>query len=186
MYYNLQMARKPRVFISHSFCNREFIEKIEPTLKLTCDLYIAKDHKDVGKPLWLEIQKQIDRADIVAVLITPEVQSKATSVANEVGYAKKAGKCIIPLVTENADPNDLGMLSDLKWIAIKESEPEDAQYQIQNIISQRYTEILHKFNQDAVKALGIVLVLWAITEVDPTSWTVVQGSYSIPTGVHAA
>jgi hypothetical protein len=71
-------------------------------------LFWSQD-KVPGRDAWGTIYSWIDSADLVVVVLTGKALSRALSVGNEVGYARKAGKRIIPLVGPEVPKGELGI-----------------------------------------------------------------------------
>lgn len=85
-----------------------------------------EDSKEPGEDAWPTIQGWIDSADIVLVLATKSMISRAKSVGNEVGWAKSKGKTIIPIIERGVSSNELGMLAGITYIPLDRDEPEKA------------------------------------------------------------
>lgn len=63
--------------------------------------YVAEHDEDYGSSLPDKLSAAIDNSDVVIVILTQN-GSSSSSVNQEIGYAKKAGKRIIPLVESGA------------------------------------------------------------------------------------
>lgn len=87
-----------KVFISHSVNDYEDVENIADLLEdYGIDTYIAERDPQYGKYLTDKIMVNIDNSDAVLVLWTNN-SHHSDWVNQEIGYAVKAGKKIIPLI----------------------------------------------------------------------------------------
>lgn len=65
---------------------------------ITC--YVAEHDDDYGSSLSEKLEMAIDKSDVVIVILTSN-SILSSSVGSEIGYAKRAGKRIIPLIESN-------------------------------------------------------------------------------------
>ena len=70
-----------------------------------------------------KIQDAIGRCDLMVVLLTDD-GFNSHYVMQEIGFAQRAGKLTIPIVTPKTRQLDLGMLSGLEYIVQDDSAPE--------------------------------------------------------------
>lgn len=87
-----------QAFISYSFQDREIKDRLKKTLQsngIKC--YDAIHDEDYGNSLPDKLENAIDNSDFVIVILTKNSIS-SSAVGSEIGYAKKAGIRIIPLV----------------------------------------------------------------------------------------
>ncbi|MBA7596198.1 hypothetical protein ES703_03167 [subsurface metagenome] len=86
------------------------------------------------------------------------------SVGNEIGYAKKAAKTIIPLVSHKVKETDLGCLKGVTYIRIDQRDMNPAL----NTIKRYISSLKAKQKDDLQKALfiigGIVLFMFLISK----------------------
>ncbi len=90
-----------QAFISYSFQDREIKDRLKKTLQsngIKC--YDAFHDEDYGNSLPDKLENAIDDSDFVVVILTKNSIS-SSAVGSEIGYAKKAGIRIIPLVESN-------------------------------------------------------------------------------------
>lgn len=122
----MQGAGALKVFISYGFADYGAVEKMSLALPWKHEVYYFQPNQDVGLPVPESILQRIDWADVVIAYITPATIDRAMAVGNEIGYAKKAGKFIIPLKSKEVQASDLGVLGTLKWIEVDKENPETA------------------------------------------------------------
>ena len=87
-----------QAFISYSFNDKEIMNRLKNSLQsdgIKC--YVAQHDEDYGNILSEKLENAIDESDVMIVILTQNSTS-SSSVGSEIGYAKKAGKKIIPLV----------------------------------------------------------------------------------------
>lgn len=90
-----------QAFISYSFQDREIKDRLKKVLQsngIKC--YDAFHDEDYGNSLPDKLENAIDDSDFLVVILTKNSIS-SSAVGSEIGYAKKAGKRIIPLVESN-------------------------------------------------------------------------------------
>ncbi len=115
-----------KVFISYSVADIAAVRKIAEEIRPHAEPCFWEQNKSPGEEVWKTIQDWIDSADCVVAVITDKVVARGESVNQEIGYAKKAGKLVIPLVASNVPPDRLGMLASATWIKFDPNEPSAA------------------------------------------------------------
>ena len=109
-----------KVFISHSTKDKDLIELLSKRLEeARIDCYLAERNLPVGEEL-KNIFSEIDSSDIVIALLTKDGESSEW-VNQEIGYAKKAGKLILPAVEEGLKPK--GILEGVKYEPFNKGDP---------------------------------------------------------------
>lgn len=110
-----------RVFISHSSKDKELVKSLirllESFLKGIVEFYLAIQDPQPGRNLSDKVKKEIDKSDIVLVLLTPNSKI-STYVNQEIGYSVACEKDVIPLVTPNIPRDALGMLEGKECIVL--------------------------------------------------------------------
>lgn len=87
-----------RAFISYSFHDKEIKNRLKKILESdSIKCYDAAHDEDYGNSLPGKLSSNIDNSDVLIVILTQNSSSSST-VGQEIGYAKKAGKRIIPLI----------------------------------------------------------------------------------------
>ncbi len=102
------------------------VQKIADEIRPHGEPYYWDQNKSPGEEVWKTVQNWIDGADCVIAVITDKVVARGESVNQEIGYAKKAGKLVIPLVAANVPPDRLGMLASTTRIKFDPDEPSAA------------------------------------------------------------
>ena len=93
-----------QLFVSHSFRDQSLLEALRSSFKQPgIDLYVAESDPRYGSPLSEKIEQAINSSDALLVILTRD-GSNSSSVNQEIGYGKKAGKLIIALVEEGVNP----------------------------------------------------------------------------------
>jgi len=114
-----------KVFISHSTKDQGLVMALANTLsKFAVDVYVAEWYLTPGEHIEKKVFTQIDNADCIVLLLTGN-GIRSNWVHQEIGYAKKAGKPLIPLV-EKGVKDDLGVLGGREYIEYNPSEPLQA------------------------------------------------------------
>lgn len=146
----------PAIFISHSFKDKELAKRIKGQLMeldLTC--YLAEDDPQYGKSLTKKIMGAIDRCKLVIAVLTKNGALSA-SVNQEIGYAKKAGKDIIPLVEEGVDPA-LFMIEG-EWAEFSKDKEDDS---IDAVTKFTKKKLKAKFGEEWMIFLAVMLIILA-------------------------
>lgn len=112
-----------QVFISYSRKDIAFAEKLDKALAdIQLDTWIDWDDIPPTAEWWNQIEKGIETADAFLFLISPDsVTSKVC--AQEIEYAIKNGKRLIPIVVRDVNPESVhGALTKLNWIFFREKD----------------------------------------------------------------
>jgi hypothetical protein len=99
---------------------------------------------------------QIEQADCVVVLLTQN-GIRSNWVQQEVGYAIKANKLIIPLVEKGVDPKDLAALQGREYIEYDPSEPQEALLKVSSYV--RSLELKRAERNKALLIIGGIMAL---------------------------
>ncbi|MBI4713428.1 MAG: toll/interleukin-1 receptor domain-containing protein [Planctomycetes bacterium] len=112
-----------KVFISHSTMDSGIVKALANILsKFGVTPYVADWDLPAGMSLNKGISSEIDKADCIIVLLTHNgIRSKW--VHQEIGYARKSAKLIIPLVERGTTPDELGFLKPIRYIEYDPIQP---------------------------------------------------------------
>ncbi|TBR09340.1 MAG: toll/interleukin-1 receptor domain-containing protein [Candidatus Nitrosotenuis sp.] len=89
-----------QAFISYSFNDTDLMNKLKKSLESHgAKCYVAKHDEDYGGSLPDKLTSAIDESPVVIAILT-KYGSSSSTVNQEIGYAKKARKRIIPLLEE--------------------------------------------------------------------------------------
>lgn len=153
------------VFISYSTSDINIVKRLVEHLKyIVNNVYYWNKNQQPGQDAWSSIYNWIERSDIVVAVVTDRTVSRAMSVGNEIGYAKKAAKIIIPLVSHKVKETDLGCLKGITYIRIDQHDMNPAL----NTIKKYIFSLKAKQKEDLQKTLliigGIILFMFLISK----------------------
>lgn len=115
-----------RVFISHSTRDRGLVIALSNLLaKFGVEVFVAEWYLTPGESLDKKVFGQIERANCMVVLLTKN-GIRSNWVQQEIGYAIKTHKPLIPLVEKGADPRDLAALQGKEYIEYDPFQPQQA------------------------------------------------------------
>lgn len=145
-----------KVFISYSGADTNLVAQIASELKMFVEpLYWQKD-KLPGAEDWAQIFNWINESSIVLVVLSKSVVERGLAVGQEIGFAKKSGKIIIPFASKDIVISDYGFLKGLTAIHFDETDHGKALSELRSAISE------HKRIEGAQSALilsaGLVLL----------------------------
>lgn len=128
------------------------------------NVYYWDKNQQPGQDSWHSIYNWIDRSDIVIAVMTDRTVSRAMSVGNEIGYAKKADKIIVPLVSHKVKETDLGCLKGITYVRIDQRDMNPAL----NTIKRYISSLKAKQQKDLQRALliigGILLIMFLMSK----------------------
>jgi hypothetical protein len=152
-----------RVFISHSTRDRGLVIALAKLLaKFGIEVFVAEWYLTPGEPLDKKVFRQIEEADCMVVLLTKN-GIRSTWVHQEIGYAIKTIRPLIPLVEKGTDPKDLAALQGREYIEYDPLQPQQAL-----IRASAYVKSLKLRKEDQEKTLliagGILALLLLLSE----------------------
>ncbi|ACB77735.1 toll/interleukin-1 receptor domain-containing protein [Opitutus terrae] len=124
------------VFVSYSVHDTSLVDTINGHLLPHARALFWGQDKVPGQDAWGTIYSWIDSADLVVVVLTGKTLSRALSVGNEVGYARKAGKRIIPLVGPEVPKGELGCLEGITYIRLDAEDPQRSISQLHDALAR--------------------------------------------------
>jgi D-arabinose 5-phosphate isomerase GutQ len=124
------------IFFSHSGKDEHIAEKLKRQLEqMGSNVYMFQHDQQPGVGITNKITKAIDDHDMLFALFTKN-GGQSSYVQQEIGYAKKAGKLIVPFVESGVGQETLGMVADIEHIKIDPDNPDksisDAQTFVHN------------------------------------------------------
>ena len=148
-------------FLSYSVDDLALVERISEQLKPYTNLYYWDKSKEPGEDAWKQIFRWIDNSDLVVTIITDNAVARAMSVAQEIGYSKRANKLIIPLVGPNINPAELGCLQGVVHERIAADKIDGAI----SAIHRRINTIEEKERIQNIVIIGIIVLalIWFLT-----------------------
>lgn len=150
-----------KVFISYSTDDISLVHEIVNYIKPHADVFFWDKSKVPGQEAWPSIFKWIDQSDIVLAVITDRTVSRAMSVGQEVGRAKTFNKTIIPIVSPDVAPSELGFLSGITYQPIERDNPGKALQAIKQVILSKKQEI--ESQQAILLVCGILGLVWLVS-----------------------
>jgi len=132
------------IFFSHGTADYPIAAYFKIQLEqMDSRVYLFEHDQQPGQNVADKLQKNIDASDIVFVLLTKQSQD-APYVHQEIGYAEKARKPVIPLVESGTGPRVLGMLAGREYIPFDPNNPDKSLSQAQTYVH----------NHDMAKLIG--------------------------------
>lgn len=136
-----------KVFISYSVSDTALVRTVAEHIKAKATVTYWDQSKEPGKEIWPTIFGWIDAAELVLVLITENTLSRALSVGQEVGHARKANKPIIPLVAKGVGSSELGFLAGITYVQLDTTDPSAAIHALQQQLDKLKQQALLRHQQ---------------------------------------
>jgi TIR domain-containing protein len=119
-----------QIFLSHNTRDRKWCEWLMRSAAAHgIKPYLAEHDVQAGGVLASKIERAIDESAAMIVLITNNSVNSGY-VQQEVGYARKAKKLIIPVVQKGITGEQLGMLQGVEYIAFDFASPQEGHAQL--------------------------------------------------------
>ena len=135
------------VFISHSTKDINVVHELANWIKsFNINVCVAELDFQAGQPLPDKIAKMIDGSDCVLVILTLGGM-RSEWVNQEIGYAKKAGKTIIPIVEEGVETK--GFITNLEYIHFRKNNINETVIKAANYLQHL---ALHKAEREKQNA----------------------------------
>jgi hypothetical protein len=142
------------LFLSHATRDAAIVDEIRSRLAAVgVDVYTAEHDVRAGHNVHDKIDQAIRRCDIMVVLLT-KAGNDASYVHQEIGFAKRAGKLIIPVVTPEVARAGLGMLESIEYIVVDENDPSSALH----VLSGRIEQLSKQKDRDDLMMAALVMV----------------------------
>lgn len=121
-----------KVFLSHSTRDRGLVIALASLFrKLGVEASVAEWYLTPGERLDKKIFTQIDQSDCTIVLLTKNGM-RSNWVQQEIGYALKSNKPLIPLVETGINSTELASLAGREYIEYGPLQPEQAMMRLSN------------------------------------------------------
>lgn len=134
----IQDLKDYTVFISYHAKDTNLAKRIEKHAKAAgIETWMYQDNTELGTPIRKKIQRKIDQADALVVLLT-EHSEHSTYVQQEIGYAEGTGTDVLPLMHRSFDKDNLGMLTDREWIKFTDEEVQYAAIRLKEQLAERF------------------------------------------------
>jgi TIR domain-containing protein len=150
-----------QIFLSHNTRDREWCEWLKASAEETgVKAYLAEHDVQPGTNLAAKVVKAIEASDAVVVLISDNSVA-APYVHQEIGYALKAGKVIIPLVQPGIRDESLAMLRGVEYIPFDFRHPHEGHQQLRKALGRLVEQQRRRERDAALIALacfGVILL----------------------------
>jgi len=121
-----------KVFISHSTRDQGLVISLANLLsKFEIEVFVAEWYLNPVERLDQKIFKQIEEANCMVVLLSRK-GIRSNWVHQEISYALKCNKLIIPLVEKGIDPKELAALDGREYIEFDSQEYHEALIKLSN------------------------------------------------------
>lgn len=146
-----------KIFFSHSYQDKNWVEWIAQNLQgLGIEVYMFEYDVQPGRYIPDKLKEAIDDSDAFLVLVTTSSQASGF-VNQEIGYAEKAEKLIVPLVEKGVDLHKLGMLEGREYVPFDRWNPDQTYLTLANFFSKKKNQ--KQYGEWAVSALiGALLI----------------------------
>jgi|GEM_PF-1694934 len=106
-----------QIFLSHSSADSDLVAQVKAAVRSLAAVYCTEDDVQAGINVHSKIQAQIRKSDLMIVLLSHN-GAASPYLHQEIGFAKSAGKLIIPVVSTDVSARSLGMLEGIEYIQL--------------------------------------------------------------------
>jgi hypothetical protein len=157
--WRARRRREFRIFLSHSEHDRQLCGELQASAAAAgVEVYLAEHDHRPGSDLAARVEAAIDRSNAVVVLVSSN-SVNAPYVHQEIGYARKGGKLIVPLVQPAIPPTKLAMLQGLEYIPFDFDNPlaghERLNTALRRLIDQ---QVARKWQRELGAMMGLAVV----------------------------
>ena len=125
-----------KVFISHSTADMDIVyELYRWLLSVGLEAYVAEFYSQPGILLPSKVAEMIDNCDCFIALLTAD-GNRSDFVQQEIGYALKGGKLVVPIVEEEV-VKPKGFLQGVEYIPFSRYDPTDAISRVAYFLKER-------------------------------------------------
>ncbi|TET19315.1 toll/interleukin-1 receptor domain-containing protein [Candidatus Bathyarchaeota archaeon] len=156
---NYGVNRMPfTVFVSHSTKDMDIVNELAKWLELNGVVaHVAQLQTEAGKPLAETISEGLESSNCVLAILTKD-GARSKWVNQEIGYAKRAGKMVVPIVEEGVRVK--GFLESLEYIPFDRRNPYDA---VTRAVEYLRTLAVRKEEEERARAIfGGLLFLFGL------------------------
>ncbi len=147
-----------RVFLSHSTRDQGLVVSLANLLtKLGIEVSVAEWYLTPGSRLDEKVFKEIDESDSMVVVLTQN-GARSNWVNQELGYALRAGKPVIPLVEKGVNDRQLGSLQGKEYIEYDSDQPQQSLTKASTFVNSLTLEKENK-EKGLLVIGGIILLL---------------------------
>jgi hypothetical protein len=113
-----------KVFVSHSTADLGLVQQLQYSLETNgIETYLADLHPQPGDILASKISRAIEQSNCLIAVLTQD-GARSQWVHQEIGWAKRAGKLVIPIVEEGVPST--GFIQGVEYIRFNRESPADA------------------------------------------------------------
>jgi TIR domain-containing protein len=142
-----------QIFLSHNTRDREWGEwLLRSAAAHGIRPYLAEHNVKAGGVLASKIEQAIDNSAAVVVLITDN-SVNSVYVQQEIGYARKAKKLIVPVVQLGITSEQLGMLQGVEYISFDFDSPHDGHAQLAAATHRQCPTSVHQMRRSGLLLL---------------------------------
>jgi hypothetical protein len=142
------------LFLSHATTDAQLVAEIRRQLaSLGVNVYTAEHDVRAGHNVHDKIDLAIRRCHVMVVLLT-KAGNGSRYVHQEIGFAKRARKMIVPVVTPEVARAGLGMLEGIEYIVVNEADPTVALH----MLSARIDQVARDKNRDDLMNAALIMV----------------------------
>jgi hypothetical protein len=155
-----------QIFLSHSHQDRPWCEWLKASAAtIGVEVYLAEHDHQAGNDLAAKVEKAIDTSNAVVVLLS---NKGATSpfVHQEVGYARRAKKLIIPLVEPGVSTSQLAMLQGLEYIPFDFQDPQQGRAMLNQELKKLLDQQIAKARQREAMVVGLAVIALLVIAAD--------------------
>lgn len=122
------------VFVSHSVRDLDVVYQFKYWLEVNgIGVYVADTQPQYGTPLPAKIANAINQSDCVVAILTT-YGDRSDWVNQEIGYAVRGGKLVIPVVEQGV--NLKGFIADVEYVTFQPNDPATAITNVINYLSR--------------------------------------------------
>jgi hypothetical protein len=156
-----------QIFLSHSTHDRKWCEWLKASAAtIGVEVYLAEHDHRAGEDLAGKIERAIDASKAVVVLLSKN-GAGAPYVHQEIGYARRAKKFIIPLVEPGVEPRELAMLQGLEFIPFDFQEPRIGREQLNRELKKLLDQQTAKERQrETMAVVGLAVIALLVIAAD--------------------
>lgn len=125
-----------KVFISHSTADMDIVYELHTWLwREGLEAYVAEFYPTPGVSLPAKVADAINNCDCLIALLTAD-GNRSEFVNQEIGYALRAGRLILPIVEEGI-VKPKGFLQDVEYVPFTRYDPIDAISKVTYFLKER-------------------------------------------------
>jgi hypothetical protein len=154
------------LFLSHATSDAVLVAEVRSRLTAVgVTVYTAEHDVQAGHNVHDKIHQAIRRCDVMVVLLTT-AGNGSSYVHQEIGFAKRAGKMIVPVVAAEVAHAGLGMLEGIEYIVVDEADPLTALH----TLNMRIDQLAQQKSRDDLVKVALVMVALGILIIALSEW----------------